>query len=582
MITKLLCLVTAQKSLIAFILFIFSLSASAQNEFITTWKTDNPGTSNPTSITIPTAGPGYNYDVDWNNDGIFDEFGITGSVTHDFSSAGTYTIRIQGAFPGITFNCGGDKEKIISIDQWGTNPWSILYYAFCGCSNLVSTATDTPNLSGVTNLTNMFSQCSSFNGDLSSWDVSSVTNMASMFSGCSSFNSDLSSWDVSNVTDMSSMFILCSSFNADLSSWTVSIVTDMSTMFYGCSIFNSDLSAWNVNNVNSMSNMFNSCSIFNSNISAWNVIGVTDMSGMFSNALVFNGDLSFWDVSSVTNMSNMFLNAAEFNGELGFWNVGNVTDMSGMFWGASAFDGGLLINGWNVSNVTNMAFMFYDATAFQGYISPWDVSNVTNMSWMFYNTIASIGDIGGWDVSSVTDMSGMFYYSTVIYGDFSNWDISSVTNMANMFTLVTLPTTGYDNTLIGWSTLTGSETQIPGGVTFDGGFSTFCNSETERLSLINTYGWTITDGGKDCSGLGVEDYDLTSLKLYPNPTSNEFKIEGILENSVLEIYNLTGQLVKSENNYRGDLVDVTELSSAVYFVKISNPNGAGVKLLLID
>ena len=94
--------------------------------FITTWKTDNPGTSNNTSITIPTVGGGYNYDVDWNNDGVFDQFGITGSVTHDFGTAGTYTIAIQGVFPRIYFANGGDKEKIISINQW-----AILYGLQC-------------------------------------------------------------------------------------------------------------------------------------------------------------------------------------------------------------------------------------------------------------------------------------------------------------------------------------------------------------------------------------------------------------------------------------------------------------------
>jgi len=86
-------------------LYVYLVSSSAlpavyadginATDFVTTWKTDNPGSSNTTSITIPTAGTGYSYDVDWNNDGVFDQFGVTGNVTHNFGVAGTYTIRIQ-------------------------------------------------------------------------------------------------------------------------------------------------------------------------------------------------------------------------------------------------------------------------------------------------------------------------------------------------------------------------------------------------------------------------------------------------------------------------------------------------------
>ena len=151
-------------------------SAFAQNEFISTWQTDNAGTSSSTEITIPTDASTYLYDVDWDNDGTFDEIGITGDVTHDFGAAGMYTIRIQGTFPSIYFNDAGDKAKFLSVDQWGTIAWSSFDSSFKGCSNMNVVATDAPVLTAVTSLNAMFENCTSLDADFSSWDVSSITN----------------------------------------------------------------------------------------------------------------------------------------------------------------------------------------------------------------------------------------------------------------------------------------------------------------------------------------------------------------------------------------------------------------------
>ena len=201
--------------------------------FITTWRT----TTNNESITIPTTGGSYNYTVDW-GDGSALSTGQTGNATHSYTNAGDYKVQITGAFPRIYFSHGllANAAKIISIDQWGEITWTSMELAFRSCINLGYTATDNPNLNSVTNTNNMFSDASSFNGNISSWDVSNVTSMANMFNSASSFNQDIGDWKVDNVTNMAGMFNNASAFNQDISNWKVSNVTFMANMFFNITL----------------------------------------------------------------------------------------------------------------------------------------------------------------------------------------------------------------------------------------------------------------------------------------------------------------------------------------------------------
>jgi surface protein len=288
------------------------------------------------------------------------------------AGAGLYELRVfpdaVNGFNRIQFNNGGDKAKLIEIRNWGDAVWSTMASAFYGCSNLSGgQPIDNPILTSVTSMYRIFYGASSFNQDISGWDVSSVTTMTGAFQNASSFNQNIGSWDVSSVTNMGSMFL---------------------------------------------------------------------------NATSFNQNIGSWNVSSVTSMGSMFLNATSFNQNIGSWNV---------------------------SSVTNMQFTFRNASSFNQ-------------------------DISGWNVSSVTDMLAVFYDATSFDQNIGSWNVSSVTNMGSMFFGATLSTANYDALLIGWNNLS----TLQNNVSFDGGNSVYTlggAAETARTNLINTYGWTITDGG---------------------------------------------------------------------------------------
>ena len=308
-------------------------TAFTQSDFITTWRTTTPNDS----ITIPTfPGETYDYSVNWGDGNTTS--GHTGDATHIYANAGDYTVSISGSFPHISFfySTNANRQKIISIDQWGTQQWTSMAFAFYGCSNLAGQASDAPDLSLVKKMSGMFNGATSFNQDISTWNVGRVTNMSFMFYFASSFNQDISAWDVGQVTNMIAMFAGATSFNQDIGAWDVRHVVYMYDMFAYASSFNQDIGAWGVGQVTDMSFMFHNASSFNQDISTWDVGQVADMNYMFHGATSFNQDIGTWDVRQVTYMDYMFANATSFNQNLGNWVfnemafLGSMLDNSGL------------------------------------------------------------------------------------------------------------------------------------------------------------------------------------------------------------------------------------------------------------
>ena len=103
--------------------------------------------------------------VDW-GDGTTSTVNSYDQRSHDYDTAGTYTITINGLIDGWSFKFYSQAEKLLEISQWGSLKLGDGGGQFYGCTYLVLTATDTLDVSHVTTMSSMFYYASSFNGDL--------------------------------------------------------------------------------------------------------------------------------------------------------------------------------------------------------------------------------------------------------------------------------------------------------------------------------------------------------------------------------------------------------------------------------
>jgi len=170
---------------------------------------------------------------------------ITVYINFDYTDNGSAT-------DGLSFNnvstFYGQNCSLVNILKFGDIPLSRAGFQFFNVTNIVITATDSPQVLTNTLLTGFIAN-TNFNSPINNWALTNVTNMSFMFWYALAFNQDISSLNVSNVTNMESMFDGAFVFNANIAGWNTANVTNMKRMFYNAIAFNRDLSGWNVSNV---------------------------------------------------------------------------------------------------------------------------------------------------------------------------------------------------------------------------------------------------------------------------------------------------------------------------------------------
>jgi len=453
-----------------FIAFFQTLSfVSHAQAFITQWNLATPG-SGPTQLSFGTATSGIaTYTWQELSPGSASGSGSwSGSTLTITSLPAGAIIRVQIAptnFRRIIMGFISDRNRLTQVEQWGSTSWESMESAFSYCENLQVTATDVPDLLGVSSMAGMFEECTNLNSpsNINMWNTAAVTDMSGMFYQASAFNQNIGACNTGAVTNMAGMFMGASAFNQDIGGWNTSAVTSMGSMFYRANAFNNGDSG-SINN--------------------WNTAAVTDMSFMFYQASAFNQNIGAWNTADVVDMSFMFNEASSFNQNIGTWNTAAVVDMSGMFASAHAFNQN--IGAWNTGTVTNMSVMFGSAIAFNQDIGAWNTGAVTNMESMFSSALTFNQNIGSWTMNPGVELSGMLANSGM---DCNN----------------------YSATLSGWSV----NPSTPNGRTLGAtGMQYGTNAEAARSNLTTTKGWTITGdspSGTDCTGSCVPASERAAL-----------------------------------------------------------------------
>ena len=171
---------------------------------VNTSNTD-AGSSNADQHTLPVISTGtYSFDVDW-GDGSSNTITAwnQAEVTHTYAASGTYTIEITGTFTGVKFDV--DTLKLLEIFNWGGSVLTINdRNAFKDTTNASCSATDSPVLVG--NLGSTF-QGSTISSGLANWNFGSVTGFRSGLQSASSWNEDVSGWDVTACTNFGNTFL---------------------------------------------------------------------------------------------------------------------------------------------------------------------------------------------------------------------------------------------------------------------------------------------------------------------------------------------------------------------------------------
>ena len=128
--------------------------------------------------------------------------------------------------------------------------------------------------------------------------------------------------------------------------------------------------------------------------------------------------------------------------------------------------------------------------------------------------------------------------------------------------------TVYDFNIVGVGTATGVNNPVT--INYSWEYSTTYSwsiTSTNCIGTTTSAEYTFTT--EDDPALSVDEFKITSLSIYPNPTNDIVNIKTNLTINSIEVINMLGQTVKKFNNVTNNAISIASLRNGVYFLNIN-------------
>ena len=79
---------------------------------------------------------------------------------------------------------------------------------------------------------------------------------------------------------------------------------------------------------------------------------------------------------------------------------------------------------------------------------------------------------------------------------------------------------------------------------------------------------------------GIVETSLPDINIYPNPSKDWIKIDGLTESSNIQIFDITGKLVLQQEYQVDDRIDISSLTTGMYILNIRNSQGVSSKKII--